>query len=135
MGLKSKGSDGETPEILVRHLGIGPEITKYLKRVRKQSKCSFRYLLVMEAHKSGLPHYHMFLHETPSGGEVPKRILKYQWHLGFTDFKLVDDAHRRADYICKYLAKSNLARVRASKGYGSNANYFASNDPDVSLRV
>lgn len=119
-----------TPEILVRHFGIGPEITRYLKRVRKESKSSFRYLLVMEAHKSGLPHYHMLLHEKPFGGEIPKRILKYQWHLGHTDFKLVDDAQHKAEYMCKYLAKSLLARVRASKGYGIQANYFASDDPD-----
>lgn len=100
-----------------RHREVGIEITKYLKRVRKTSGSRFRYCIVMEAHKSGLPHYHLLLHEI--AGELPIRhkVLSGHWALGYNQIKLVRDT-LTAKYVCKYLAKSNLARVRASIAYG-----------------
>lgn len=100
-----------------RHDAIGPHIQTWLKRVRKESGAKFRYLIVAEAHKSGLPHYHGLIHEV--GGEQPvrKRTLQGQWKLGFSQFRLVED-DREAAYVCKYLSKSVLARVRASNRYG-----------------
>ena len=38
-----------------RHEVIAVEITRWLKRVRKESGARLRYVLVAEAHKSGLP--------------------------------------------------------------------------------
>lgn len=129
---------------------LGEDVTRWLKRVRK--RCveewvlagatheelhgSFRYLLVVEAHKSGEPHWHLLLHETS-----PDRPIRYdwlnlpprrpsmrewwmpsqvdaRWALGFSNFKL-----KPADevtYVTKYLTKSLLARVRASKRYGEH---------------
>ena len=102
-----------------RHQAIGPELTKFLKRVRKESAAMLRYCLVAEAHKSGLPHYHLVVHET--GGEpVRHKTLQGQWKLGYSNWKLVDinDSGKTAAYVAKYLSKSALARVRASKHYG-----------------
>lgn len=95
-------------------------VTLYLKRVRKRSGAKFRYLVVCEAHKSGLPHFHLFLHQQIQGGVVTWRHLAKNWTHGFYKFKLVDEEdHDKADYICKYLGKSYGARVRASRGYGA----------------
>lgn len=99
-----------------RHRQISVELTKFVKRVRKQSRASLRVLLVAEAHKSGLPHYHMLIHEAKQ--PVRERVLNGQWQLGFSQWRLVRD-EKAASYICKYVAKSALARLRASKGYGS----------------
>lgn len=95
---------------------VNVELTKYIKRVRKQSKAKIRYILVVEAHKSGLPHWHCLIHEVKE--PVRYRCLTEQWPLGFSNFKQVS-GEASAGYVCKYLAKSALARVRASKDYGT----------------
>jgi len=101
----------------------------------------FSYLLVAEEHRSartsttmvGRPHYHVLIHE-PLPYELIKRdeeyltakgklrvadgaMLRKQWGLGFTQFELCTDS-RAASYLCKYLSKDMLWRVRASKAYG-----------------
>lgn len=91
------------------------EFTRYLKRVRKQSKVRFRYCVVVEAHKDGFPHLHAVIHE--GQGKLTKRMLERQWALGFTNFRLCDES--ASSYVTKYLLKSNLARVRASLRYGT----------------
>lgn len=97
---------------------IMPMITRWLKRVRKESGTRFRYLLVTEAHKSGLPHFHFLLHERDALKPVKKRTLQAQWAShGFSNVKLVN-GETRGEYVCKYLGKSSLARVRASGRYG-----------------
>lgn len=101
---------------------FGEEVTKYLKRLRKQSKAKIRYLLIAETHDGlstsdfmrGRPHYHMLLHETET--EVSKRLIQAQWHHGFTDVKLADSG--AAWYVSKYITKAKQARVRASLRYG-----------------
>lgn len=105
----------------LRHEQIGVDLTKWLKRVRKNSGVPLRYLLVVEAHKSGLPHYHVLVHQVGEGA-ITKRALQDAWSLGFTQFKLVDGDPKTAFYVCKYLSKSALARVRASAGYGRGAS-------------
>lgn len=111
---------------------IAPEITKWLKRVRKQSGAPLRYLLVVEAHKSGLPHFHVLVHQCRGDMPVTWRDLHDSWSLGHSKFNLVkadefgkaDDPSvwqqpsRTAWYVCKYLTKGCLARVRASTDYG-----------------
>lgn len=95
-----------------------PEVTKFLKRVRKNSACPMRYLVVVEAHVSGEPHFHILLHEVDMDRPIVKNVhLKPNWYLGFSDWKLVTD--ERASYACKYLSKDSRSRVRASIGYGS----------------
>lgn len=121
--MRLQGIDYETlppsEQFALRHFEISKEITKYLKRVRKASGAPFRFLLVAEAHKSGLPHYHVLLHEQHPGKPVRHRTLSSQWHCGFEKWRLVED-DRTAKYLCKYLAKDNRARVRASVSYGKN---------------
>lgn len=119
--LHAQGIDFDTlplvEQFVLRHEAICPSLTRYLKRVRKASGARLRYLLVAEAHESWLPHYHMLVHEVAGSTSVKHAILRDQWHMGFTHWKLVNDP-RAATYLCKYLSKSTIARVRASVRYG-----------------
>lgn len=101
-----------------RHQEISREITKYLKRVRKESGIPLRYFLVCEAHKSGLPHYHILIHEVVDGQTVKHSTVRSQWPLGYSRWKLCENADA-AWYCAKYLTKAALARVRASQAYGN----------------
>lgn len=94
-----------------------PECTRWLKRVRKESKAPLRYCLVAEAHKDGFPHFHLLLHER--GQPVTKRALEGQWRYGISHFRLVPIGEvKHAFYVCKYISKSPQTRIRASRGYG-----------------
>lgn len=120
----------EAEQFRERHRQIGPELTKWLKRVRKNSGASLRYVLVAEPHTGksgkgsganlGLPHYHLLIHEGDESSPLRARHMRDAWTLGFSKVILVDqDAERRhAAYVAKYLSKSASARVRASQGYG-----------------
>lgn len=95
---------------------LNKDIARYFKRLRKGG-AQFRYLLVSEAHEDGFPHFHALIHEAAL--PVTKRLLESNWRLGYSQFRLVNNADpRSAFYVCKYLAKSALTRVRASKRYG-----------------
>lgn len=115
---------GEAGLFRWRCAAIGKWITLFLKRIRKELKVPVRYVVVAEAHESGLPHFHMLVHEqvkaTPDQWDT-YQVLKKQWWHGHSSWNgvTVDDGHvREARYVCKYLAKSPLARVRASERYG-----------------
>lgn len=100
---------------------VAREITLMLKRLRKELKLSgaLRYLIVREKHKSGLPHWHAFVHEQTADALIKHAMLAVQWEWGFAKFKLVDEGDPRAAfYVAKYLGKSNEGRVRASLRYG-----------------
>ncbi|QCS37341.1 replication initiation protein [Tortoise microvirus 88] len=102
---------------------IGREITMYLKRVRKAADAPLRYMLVCEMHKGGgahdgEPHFHLLVHQVDPDRMVTWRHLSTKWTCGFTNFKLVTE-QKHVSYVCKYLAKDALARVRASARYGS----------------
>lgn len=100
------------------HNEISPEITKLLKRLRENSKAPLRYMIVTELHKSGLPHFHVLLHEVRADKPIRYQQLASEWPLGFSKWKLVTDRNGAA-YVSKYLTKSLLrARVRASQKYG-----------------
>lgn len=111
------------------------EVQKMFKRMRKAG-FQFRYLLVSEAHKSGLPHFHLFLHEKPGSGFTSddlngirqnKRRMRAAkpprfWPLGFCQAKLVEQTNTQrpqdlAMYVCKYITKGD-SRIRASLNYG-----------------
>lgn len=109
----------EAQRFLAVHGQISIEITKWLKRVRKQSGSRLRYMIVCEPHKSGKPHYHALVHQCTEEDVVTYRQLSTEWKLGFTKFKLVTDL-RQATYLSKYLSKALSARVRASRRYGSH---------------
>lgn len=110
---------------------IGVEITKLFKRMRKAGH-EFRYMLVLEAHKSGLPHFHILVHEI--GAPIGKRDLEAAWRFGFSSWKLATD-RRAVWYVAKYLGKSGAARVRASLRYGSLGSALAVGAPLAAARV
>ena len=89
------------------------EVQRMIKRLRKGG-ANLRYLAVSEAHKSGVPHWHLLIHEPDR--PIRHKQLSGAWHWGFAKHKLVD--HKAAAYCAKYLAKSVSARVRASSRYG-----------------
>ena len=102
------------------HQQIGPELTKYLKRIRTNSEAPFRFVLVGELHTNGWPHYHVVLNEVSTMHPVRHKVLKAGYNLGFCTWKLVQDLSG-ATYVAKYLTKSDVsgwARVRASQHYG-----------------
>ena len=109
---------------------LGPEVTKFIKRVRKNSAARFTYACVTEKHKSGLPHFHMLWHEAPNGGRIKWKHLDAAWRLGFSLHKLIpaDQSKRVAAYVAKYLSKSLASRVRCSQGYGLGERHTASSD-------
>ena len=92
------------------------EVQRFWKRLRKKGH-QFKYLLVFERHKSGLPHMHFLLHET--GNHILKKQIQAEWPFGFSNVKLVrgDDLRKAAWYVVKYLSKSVQARQLASLGY------------------
>lgn len=94
------------------------EVTKYTKRVRKQAKVPLRFLTVTERHRSGLPHFHMLVHEVELK-PVTHKILSSQWDLGFEKWRLVPHEDlNSARYITKYISKEATTRIRASLNYG-----------------
>lgn len=117
------------------HQVLSPEITRWLKRLRKGLRVRYsgdgrlldpwepvkaRYCVVAEAHKSGKPHYHLVVHEVDAA--ITKLRLEQTWKAGFSQFKLIERTPGRvANYVTKYLMKSSLARVRASLDYGEHA--------------
>lgn len=110
---------GAEEEFPFRHAAVSRELTLALKRIRKRKgRNAFRYFLVCEKHQSGLPHYHMLLHELAA--TVRKSELNEFWPWGFSQWRLVTAGGERrgARYVAKYLSKDASARVRASQGYG-----------------
>lgn len=103
-----------------RHRIVALELTRWLKRVRKNSGAKLRYCLVAEAHKDAWPHYHLLVHENLTGGRVTERQLRTSWHWGYVKWNVVAwNPGDAAKYVCKYLAKDARARVRASVNYGN----------------
>lgn len=89
----------------------------WLKRLRKNTGCPLRYLAITEAHKSGVPHWHLLLHEQDFDRPIRHKVLSGSWHLGYDDYRLIHDV-KAAAYSAKYLGKEVSARVRASGLYG-----------------
>ena len=123
-------------QFAMRHKQIVRELQLWIKRVRaaaayeqKAKSIPLRYCLVAERHKSGLPHYHILIHER--GERVPHRILRDQWRHGFVNFKVVKEPSRAAHYVAKYLSKCATARVQASQAYGKSKELLTSSDIDT----
>lgn len=96
---------------------IGREFTLGLKRLRKNTRSPVRYVIIAEGHKDGTPHFHGLIHEvSPLHPVTHKALVRDVWRLGFARYKLADAA--TGGYVTKYLTKSSLVRVRASRGYG-----------------
>jgi hypothetical protein len=99
---------------------LSKEITKMFKRLRKQG-FELRYLLTAEFHEDGFPHWHLLLHEVDATNPITWRTIQGAWPFGFVKAKLIrkTSSLKAAWYVCKYVAKDAVARVRASVGYGS----------------
>lgn len=112
----------EAEEFRLKAIAGGKLVTKWLKRVRKpldgEPPVRLRYIAATEAHKSGVPHWHLLVHDV--AGNLTKRRIQSRWTEGFSQAKLVENNSGSAHYVTKYLAKSFLTRVRASVGYGLN---------------
>lgn len=125
--LSARGTDIELLSAADREAIVsreyGAEITKYFKRLRKNTGADLRYILVTERHKNGLIHYHALIHEVDPSNPVRHASLTASWKLGFTQFKLVNDP-QCAWYVAKYLNKDAEARVRASLRYGRSADHM-----------
>lgn len=129
--LASMGEDFDAldygAQFRLRAAELGKEVTKYIKRLRKQSNVPLRYLLVVEQHAGGganhlMPHLHMLVHEVDADRPIRHRMLSDQWPFGFTQWKLIAD-RKQAGYVTKYLSKDAAARVRASRSYGTSTSY------------
>lgn len=95
-------------------------VQRYLKRLRKASKATFRYLAVYErGEETGRSHYHLLIHET-GGRPVLKRQLEEQWrsHVHARLVHLDKGPGGLASYVTKYATKSVEVRIRASQAYG-----------------
>lgn len=97
------------------------EMQKYWKRLRKAGH-RFKYFLVFERHKSGLPHMHWLLHEAED--PITKRAIQAQWPWGHSNVSIVGGRSKNAAapnkaawYVVKYLSKSVQARQIASHKY------------------
>lgn len=117
--LASGDLDREHKDVIFRkHVAQqSSEITRWLKRLRKVSGAKLRYAIVVEAHKSGQPHYHVLVHEVIGSAPLLHRHIGATWNWGFSSATLVKSTSP-AWYVAKYLAKSSLARIRASGRYG-----------------
>lgn len=110
-------------EVAARKDGVTPlhvsglEVTRYLKRLRHHAKAPIRFVCVTELHKSGLPHYHLLIHEQQRGA-LSHAVLAEHWTWGFERWRVVDPQSQPAWYLCKYLVKQKVDRVRASLLYG-----------------
>lgn len=120
---RARASDED--EFKLRCSGLGNELTKYFKRLRKNSGVPIRYLLVPERHRSGLPHYHALIHERDYLQPLRYRDLMESYGLGHAMFKLADSDDKAIRYVTKYIAKEAAGRVRASLSYGDPAGLRA----------
>lgn len=102
----------------------GEDVTRYLKRLRKQAKAKLRFVCVTETVSSGErefhPHYHLLVHEQTRNA-ITHKVLADQWKLGFERWRLVEPGEQPEWYLTKYLMKENRDRVRASILYGGRS--------------
>lgn len=118
----------ESERFRLRVRAISPELTRYWKRVRKNSGAPIKFLWVAERHLGGgdahsAPHFHALVHERDLLKPVRKKVLKDGWRLGFSSFKLIED-EKSVFYLCKYISKEVSCPVRASTRYGSPLRLF-----------
>lgn len=95
-------------------------MTLYIKRLRKSLVIagSFRYMYVVEPHKSGLPHIHCIIIQH-AGEPLTRKALHAAWGNGFTLWRRLDNPGdgKAAAYCAKYAGKEKT-RIRASIRFG-----------------
>jgi len=80
------------------------DISRFLKRVRewcRRRAIRFRYVWVLELHKSGRPHYHVLIW-LPRGYHLPKPDKRGWWPKGSTR---IEGARKPVGYLAKYASK------------------------------
>lgn len=97
------------------------------KRMRKAGH-NFRFLAVAEAHKSGLPHWHVLYHQVFKtfttrllAGNHFEGLPPSWWPHGHVNARLVHDDQAPGKvswYVCKYITKSPDTKMRPSLNYG-----------------
>lgn len=120
-GWRDSDFNDATSEWRLRCNGVGRELTKYLKRVRKplagETNVELRYVAMFEPHENGLPHLHLIMGER--AGSLTYRRICDRWEaLGFADASLVKEPVKAGRYVAKYITKHEQTRVRASQRYG-----------------
>lgn len=102
----------------------GSEVTRYMKRLRKEATAKIRFVCVTETTSSGErefhPHYHLLVHEQTRGALLHSVLAKH-WTWGFEKWRLIEPQTRPEWYLCKYLLKERGDRVRASVLYGGRS--------------
>lgn len=101
-------------------------VTKYVKRFRKRAfgalgKSPMSWICITERHKSGMPHFHMLVHELQLR-PITHSIISSSWGHGFERWRLVDLEEKPQEvawYLCKYLTKDFSTRIRCSEKYGA----------------
>ena len=84
------------------------DISRFLKRVRewcRRRRIAFRYVWVMELHKSGRPHYHVLIW-LPRGYHLPKPDKRGWWPKGSSR---IEGAKKPVGYLAKYASKLSEA--------------------------
>jgi len=92
-------------------------VRRYLARLRRHGP-RFRYFLVFEkGEETGRLHAHIVLHEVDR--PLSSRLLEGEWPaISYPRLVRDDVPGKGASYLTKYLTKSWLQRVRASRFYG-----------------
>jgi hypothetical protein len=95
------------------------QLTLFFKRLRKRG-CRFRYLAVAELQTDGTPHFHVLLHELKPSSILWKDVHRLWETNGFHKTNLLrgHSELKAVAYACKYLMKTQVARVRCSIRYG-----------------
>lgn len=115
---RARGFRDENEEFRARCAVLGRDVTLFFKKLRKNTRVPFRYVVVAEEHEDnlrGLPHYHALIHET-TDRMITWRELRNAW--AYIDEHKLVYSDGVAGYATKYMTKSMRARVRASIGYG-----------------
>ncbi|QTP64304.1 hypothetical protein HUT03_05130 [Candidatus Liberibacter africanus] len=73
-------------------ISFGKRVTLFLKRLRTNTKKTFRYFYVFEKHKTGNPHVHMLIHQDPDQELLKKAEIQNEWNYeGFSHVRLLQE--------------------------------------------
>lgn len=98
-------------------------ISPYIKRVRKISSASLKFISCVEMHKDNTPHMHLLVYQQSTQPILWKHLVK-SWRYGFAAAKLATP--NSAHYVCKYLGKQmkSGSRIRVSRPFGKMDDEF-----------
>jgi len=112
----------ETPNQAARMMKLAWNL--FVKRIKYKTKRKrVPFLAVVEAHKSGYPHFHILLRS----GFIDWKWLSETWHeltgAWCVDIRRIHDARQRAHYVTKYFTK-------APAKFGNVKRFWCSRDWD-----